>query len=81
VEKTYNDGADRGKIGVSGKTGSLIGSEAWAATGTGDLNISDMGDDGDYDWALPQTAGGLAAEEEGRLEIVQVAVRHLGGFN
>ena len=43
---------------------SLIGSEAWAATGTDDLNISDMGDDGDYDWALPETAGGLAAEEK-----------------
>jgi hypothetical protein len=46
---------------------SLIGSEAWAATGTDDLNIGEMGDDGDCDWALPQAAGGLAAEEEKNL--------------
>jgi hypothetical protein len=58
--------------------GSFIGSEACAATGTDDLNISDIGDDGDYDWALPQTAGGLAAEEEEDLKIVQVAAEHLG---
>lgn len=37
-----------------------------------------MGDDGDYDWALPQTADGLAAEEEEDLDIVQVAAGHLG---
>jgi hypothetical protein len=40
-----------------------------------------MGDDGDYDWALPQTAGGLAAEEEEDLEIAQVAARQLGGLD
>ena len=50
VDKTCSDGTDGGKIGVSGKMGSLIGSEAWAATGD-EVNISDMGDDGDYDWA------------------------------
>jgi hypothetical protein len=81
VDKTCNDGKNGGKTGVSGKMESLIGSEAWAATGTDDLNISDMGDDGDYDWALPQTAGGLAAEEEGDLDIVQVAAGHLGGLD
>jgi len=81
VEKTCNDGKDGEKIGASGKMGSLIRSEAWAATGTDDLNINDMGDDGDYDWALPQTAGGLAAEEEGDLEIVQVAAGHLEGLD
>ena len=81
VDKACNDGTDGGKIGVSGKMGNLIGSEAWTATGTDDLNISDMGDDGDYDWALPQTADGLAAEEEEDLEIVQVAAGHLGGLD
>jgi hypothetical protein len=58
----------------------LIVSEARAATGTDELNISDMGDDGDYDLALPQTTGGLAAEEEVDLEIVQVAAGHLWGL-
>ena len=81
VDKACNDGTDVGKIGVSGKMGNLIGSEAWTATGTDDLNISDMGDDGDYDLALPQTADGLAAEEEEDLEIVQVAAGHLGGLD
>ena len=81
VDKACNDGTDGGKIGVSGKMGNLIGSKAWTATGTDDLNISDMGDDGDYDWALPQTADGLAAEEEEDLEIVQVAAGHLGGLD
>jgi hypothetical protein len=61
--------------------GILIGSEAWAATGTDELSISEMGDDGDYVWALPQTADGLAAEEEGDIEIVQVAAGHLGGLD
>ena len=60
---------------------SLIESEAWAATGTGDLSIGEMGDDGDCDWALPQAAGGLAAEEEKNLEIAQVAAGHLGGLD
>jgi hypothetical protein len=78
VDKTCNDGTDGGKTGVSGKVGSFIGSEACAATGTDDLNISDIGDDGDYDWALPQAAGGLAAEEEEDVKIVQVAAEHLG---
>ena len=80
VDKTCNDGTDGGKTLVSGKIGSMIESEARAATGTDDLNISDMGDDGDYDWVLPQTADGLAAEEEEDLEIVQVAAGHLGGL-
>jgi hypothetical protein len=78
VDKTCNDEADVGAIGVSGKMVSLIGTEAWATTDTDDLNISDMGDNGDYDLALPQTAGGLAAEEEGNQQVVQAAAEHIG---
>jgi hypothetical protein len=40
-----------------------------------------MGDDGDCDWALPQTADGLAVEDEGDLEIVEVAAGNLGGLD
>lgn len=82
LDKICNDGKDGGKIGVSGVVGDLTGAEVWTSTAADVLEIGDMGDDGDFDWALfVPTDEGRAAETEQALEVVQLSAGHLGGLD
>ena len=83
LDRKCNDGAGGGKIGVSGVMGGLIGAEVWTSSDANTLEISDMGEDGDFDWTLfaPPTEAGDDAAIEQQIEVVHVAAGHLGGLD